>query len=139
MKPRISIALLIAAMAVCLTATLHAQMQTTPILKVHIPFNFVAGGMNLPAGQYTGSHFPNGNYLLLSGPGAIAMVPIIESWLPASRSGSNKLVFNRYGDKYFLAQVWTAMDRQVHDCFKSSAELTLSRANQQPTQVAVLQ
>jgi hypothetical protein len=34
-------------------------------------------------------------------------------------------VFNKYGDQYFLSQVWTETDRQVHQCFKCRMEQTL--------------
>jgi hypothetical protein len=44
----------------------------------------------------------------------------------ASEGTSNQLVFNRYGETYFLEQVNTAHDRQVHECFKCRGERELA-------------
>jgi hypothetical protein len=43
----------------------------------------------------------------------------------SSAESSTKLVFNKYGDQYFLAQVWTEPDRQVHQCSRCRAEQML--------------
>jgi hypothetical protein len=42
-----------------------------------------------------------------------------------------KLVFHRYGDQYFLSQVWTAGESDVRELWKSRAERELikRRAN----------
>jgi hypothetical protein len=38
------------------------------------------------------------------------------------------MVFNRYGDKYYLRQIWTAGDKVGVECQKSRAEKESLRA-----------
>ena len=47
------------------------------------------------------------------------------------------IVFDRYGDKYFLRQVWAAENPNGLECLKSRAEKTalLAQNNQAPTTV----
>jgi hypothetical protein len=44
----------------------------------------------------------------------------------ASGDTANRIVFNRYGETYFLAQVGTGHDQQVHECFKCRGEQALA-------------
>jgi hypothetical protein len=66
-----------------------------------------------------------------------AVVRVLVSPIALGES-SSKLIFNRYGEKYFLSQVWTEQDNEVHDCFKSTAELTLARSSQKLPEVATV-
>jgi hypothetical protein len=141
MKTRISIALSIVSTAL-LWFVVAVQAQTTaprPLLSVDVPFGFVAGGMDLPAGQYHVYHMMNPREILLrsSDGHATAVLFVHVSSTPLGES-STKLVFNRYGEKYFLSQVWTAQDNEVHDCFKSSVERTLERSSQKLPEVATV-
>ena len=140
MKSRIFTAPLTLAVALCLSLALHAQTPGSSLLTVNIPFSFVAGQTTLPAGHYSVSHFPGSDWILLRNDDgrSITMLPIMASSAPKSQSGSSKLVFNRYGEIYFLAQVWTA-DNQVRECFRSSAERVLVRRSMKPTEVAVVE
>jgi len=122
-----------------LTAALQGQMPPRSLLRVEVPFEFVAGGVNLPAGEYDVLHIMNPNTILLrnrNGQGQ-AVVRVLVSPIALGES-SSKLIFNRYGEKYFLSQVWTEQDNEVHDCFKSTAELTLARSSQKLPEVATV-
>jgi hypothetical protein len=120
------VATLLAIILLVLTL-LHAQMVTKqPLFRVDVPFAFVAGGVHLPAGQYHVYH-PGDPYLIViekDDGRARAMAYVHPS---ATRTGesSTKLVFNKYGDQYFLSQVWTEPDQQVHQCIRDRAEQTL--------------
>ena len=108
-------------------ALLHAQMAIKqPLFRVDIPFAFVAGGVHLPAGHYHVYH-PGDPYLVViekDDGRARAMAYVHPSATNADES-STKLVFNKYGDQYFLAQVWTEADQEVHQCFRCRAEQAL--------------
>ncbi len=108
-------------------AALHAQMAIRqPLFRVNVPFAFVAGGVHLPAGQYSVYH-PGDPYLVViekDDGRARSMAYVHPSAINADES-STKLVFNKYGDQYFLSQVWTEPDQQVHQCFRCRAEQTL--------------
>jgi hypothetical protein len=125
MKSRmIRLAVLVMAVAF-LPALLHAQMAIkTPLFRVDVPFAFMASGVHLPAGSYIVSHVDPSLILIETQDGkARALVHVaIEN---SNSSTPTKLVFNKYGDQYFMAQVWTDQDQQVHHCTKCPAEMQL--------------
>ena len=76
--------------------------------QAQIPFLFHLGGSVLPSGAY--SVYPQGGahevVHLRSADGKSSVMMLshrVESLADAARA---KLVFNRYGDQYFLSQVW---------------------------------
>ncbi len=79
-------------------------------VRANIPFDFVVGTKTLPQGTYTmklDNMLPN--VLVIYGQdnneGALALsITALEKDIQDS---SPKLVFNRYGDQYFLTQVWS--------------------------------
>src|SRR5262245_13654642 len=78
-------------------------------LKFVVPFDFAAAQATLPAGEYhVSSNVPAQGMIRLSGANgssnAICFASGIESGSPSDKA---KLVFNRYGDRYFLSQVWS--------------------------------
>lgn len=123
---------------VLLPVGLHGQMTPDPGFAIDVPFSFVAGDRILPAGHYTVSHVMNSNWIrVVSDDGlALATLQIVESKPPRGQNLTTGLIFHQYGYKYFLAQVLTSRDNQVHDCFKSREERTLAR-NLTTTQVAL--
>jgi hypothetical protein len=94
-------------LALLMSAAAHAQ---TTQLNVTVPFEFIAGDTVLPAGDYdvhsTGPW--GGKALSIQNVASNAGTLLFSSWCQlAKTSESNKLVFYRYGQKYFLAEVWT--------------------------------
>lgn len=138
MKSRmIRLAVLVLAVAF-LPALLHAQMAIkTPLFRVDVPFAFMAGGAHLPAGSYIVSHVDPALVLIEKQDGkARALVHVaIEN---SNSSTPTKLVFNKYGDQYFMAQVWTEQDQQVHHCTKCREENQLAAQARRPEQTVVL-
>ena len=111
-------ALLVAALAFApVTASLHAQMANR--VQVNVPFDFQNGSEVLPAGVYTltaGSHF-----LTIQGHniGGLALSMVDDS---GKTPTTGKVVFQRYGDKYFLREVWNPNQSTHTLCLKTSAE-----------------
>ena len=100
------------------TASAYAQ---TAALKANIPFNFVVTGKSLPAGEYTiQSLSTSERMLVIRGPEKSANMAMANACESARPSDKTKLVFHRYGDRYFLSQIWTAGN-------SSGAELPQSR------------
>lgn len=110
MKKQIYISLitltLFAAMAI---APVYAQFQEP--ITVNIPFSFVVGDKQMPAGEYTFKSLVNGSLhskmLIRSKDGrnvAIVGTILVESKAAHKDAG---LTFNRYGDQHFLSQVWS--------------------------------
>lgn len=125
MKSRISIVLATMAFVLGTSGALPAQTQIAALFKVTVPFEFRVGSAHLSAGHYTVFHIGSKWIMLQKSDGtATALAPVMVSSAPTGQSVS-RLVFSRYGDLYFLSQVWTADDDQMHECHKSLAEQTL--------------
>jgi|ERR1700733_3865719 hypothetical protein len=80
-------------------------------VKADVPFAFIVNGSTLSAGQYTIQSFGSvdGKTLLLRNADKNENATVnsinVESRKTASET---KLVFHRYGDRYFLSEVWVA-------------------------------
>jgi len=129
---------LLAAMLL-IPAVLQAQMAIKqPLFRIDVPFAFMAGGAYLPAGEYLVYH-PGDPYFVViekTDGRARAMAYVHPSAARTSESAT-KLVFSKYGDQYFLSQVWTEADQEVHQCFKCYREKELMAKSQQPETVAI--
>jgi hypothetical protein len=93
-------------LSVVLLAAAGVFAQGSQKLNVQIPFGFHIGNTNLPAGSYIVDEAAQ-HVLRLRSADAKSSVMIqslrVEKLDP---SPVGKLVFNRYGDEYFLSQVW---------------------------------
>lgn len=123
--------------------SISAQAQTTE--RASIPFDFSVGGKKLPAGAYMIKRNPLSTSSLLvqnqkGHPASIILT--IPSLQNKSRSERGRLVFNRYGDIYFLAQVWFSSNVTGNQVPMSRKERALSKelakSNTQPQQVSFL-
>lgn len=127
MKSQISIVLAtVIAFLIGTSVALHAQTQITTLFKVEVPFEFMVGSSHLSAGHYTVSHVGSKWILFQSDDRkAVVLTQVMVSGIPA-RDSLSLLVFKRYGDRHFLSKIWTAEDQQMHACYQSLAEQTLS-------------
>jgi len=78
----------------------HAQ---SIMLKADIPFNFVVGDTQLPSGEYFVKKLHSGVIQVQGKSSAFVMTTGGDG---GNTSGGSKLVFNRYGDQYFLSRIW---------------------------------
>ena len=78
-------------------------------LQAKIPFSFAVNGKTLPAGEYSVYQGGSPGTMIIQGTdhkvGAVTIVRPPSK--PSARVETARLVFNGYGDKYFLSQVWT--------------------------------
>jgi hypothetical protein len=120
-----------------MSATAFAQ---TTQLKVAVPFEFIAGDTVLPAGNYdVESIDPWGGKALsihnvTSNAGTLLLS---NSCQLAKTSDSNKLVFYRYGQRYFLAEIWTAGTNIGRKMSLNQRQRELAR-NQQKSEVVLM-
>src|SRR6266404_7699939 len=78
--------------------------------KITIPFSFIVGEKTLPAGEYTLE--PNRRdsdrfWLFQSRDGRTSCLSTTMPVRANQTQEETKLVFHRYGDQYFLSQIWT--------------------------------
>jgi hypothetical protein len=108
-------------------------------IQVNVPFSFEAAGKTMPAGEY--SVRPNS----LTGESIRSIArtdgkeSIMVTTLAVERNGkpvSARLVFHRYGNSYFLAEIWTGQT-QGRRLNESSREKELAIMSE-PQEVAIL-
>ena len=96
-------------------SALNAQAQTARTVVAQIPFDFVVGNETLPAGEYVvgrATHNSASCLVVTSADGrrsALVLTDATAAGKPAAGKAARaalKLDFHRYGDQYFLAQVW---------------------------------
>ena len=111
-------------------------------LLANIPFAFAAGQTTLPAGEYKVQKVTNDSSPLLirstDGNGtSIVMTFAASANAPQDKS---KLIFRRHGNRYFLAQVWTAGSARGRELPKSAKEKeqALAARDETPDQVTIV-
>ena len=97
-----------------------AQSSTT-VAVVNIPFAFQTERQTLPAGKYRIDRV-SGNLLRLAGPDQAGGFVMTHDAIKSHPPDHGTIVFDRYGDKYFLHQIWTAGKSTGLECPKSRAE-----------------
>ncbi len=109
MKKKVICIAVSACLFALLTATAFAQLTTSPV-RANIPFSFTVRGRTLPAGEYEVSRVnDDGNTLQITNIDHRHQHAIVETeGVKGSRQHRSELVFHRYGDSYFLYEVWTA-------------------------------
>ena len=92
-------------------AVTGVQAQTPSRVEVNIPFEFSAGKTTLKPGVYTVKRM-SGNLVTLRNvddkSSVILNAPVNLS--STSVQAKERLVFNKSGDRYFLAQIWLTVD-----------------------------
>lgn len=116
--------LMFVAAVALMAALVSAHAQSSGSVVADIPFDFAVGGKSLKAGEYSVRAFTNnGDVLLISSQDsknrAIRLTHSIQARTVQQQA---KLVFHRYGQRYFLSEVWTQGERIGRQLQKSSEE-----------------
>jgi len=122
-------ALVMAGMMVLTAMAFTRVAQAQELLAVNIPFDFVAGNTQLPAGEYTVRvSAPTHTIILISRKdSATSAFLVTNAAVSAEPQSESKLIFNRYGERYFLSQVWTEGNSQGRQLLKSAREKEMSQ------------
>ena len=124
-----------------LTATPALRAQEA--LLVNIPFAFTAGKMTLPAGEYRIQKAADTSpALLIQRTDGSASALVISMAVDTNRGQNqqSKAVFHKYGERYFLSQVWTvghSRGRQLPESAKEK-EQALTAHNQRPEEITIV-
>lgn len=88
------------------TASAYAQ---TGMVKANVPFNFIVGKADLPAGEYTihALGITGAAMVVESSDSKVVKLILPNGCASNQAQEKTKLVFHRYGAQYFLAQIWT--------------------------------
>ena len=98
---------LICSLAAALLAAAGLYAQSSQTLVANVPFGFHVGSVALPAGEYKvdPQAAPGFVRLISADHKSVAIIGTFATQAPKYNE-QGKLVFNRYGDNYFLSQVW---------------------------------
>jgi len=101
--------LIIACVFLSVAPTAQAQLLGTSV-RANIPFSFVVNGVLLPAGNYDIRRVADAATTLIisnrNDPRDRVMF-LTSPVISRDRSPQGELVFNRYGETYFLTQIFT--------------------------------
>jgi len=110
MKTRVfAVAAALVLAVLSLGSVAHAQDR----LVANVPFDFVAGGATLPAGQYSIEQLSRGPVVMVKeiAGHAAAAVAMTRPAQPKKEQAKSVLVFKRYGEDYFLSEIWNAQEQ----------------------------
>jgi hypothetical protein len=108
----------------------QAQLDEGPGIEADIPFQFSAGGSTLPSGKYFIRVLDNTELKVMeirSADGATSAFFDVEPTEANSAPANSELVFNKYGDRYFLADLFDEGDPSGSEVVKSRDEKAASR------------
>ncbi len=118
--------MLVVGLAVASAAVANGQGGNKLIAQV--PFDFIVGDKTLASGQYHVQAVNGaGDALSIRSRDAKDQVLCLTDGANPARKGEARLVFHRYGNKYFLAQVWTAGSSVGREMRKTRQERAIER------------
>ena len=119
-----------------------APLQAGSILNhemtVTVGFEFAAGDKLLPSGEYTVQLNPERGTVVLRGEGQKPLMLLTARKESRSTPQRGKLVFQRYGTSFFLAEVWSQANATGQTLTPGAREKELAR-HKQPEQILVVQ
>lgn len=98
------------------------------LVKAKVPFDFKVGNRAMPAGTYVISSVSQSAISIASREEHAGALAVVRSEY-ATRDQSPKLVFHKYGNQYFLAQIWTGSGNAGMQLPESKLEKELLASN----------
>src|ERR1700756_448704 len=114
-------------------AKAHAQIIGN--LEVNVPFQFHAGNTKLPAGKYIIHMLDNSDLTVMeisSADGSISALFEVQDAEANSTPGKTELIFNKYGNRYFLAKLFDEGNPNGSEVSKSRYEKRITQAASEP-------
>jgi hypothetical protein len=130
MKKQVIRNLTILGLLLVMTAvSVRAQSKHSKVTT--IPFDFIVGQKTLPAGEYTIE--PNRRdsdkvWLVQSRDGRTSTFFITMSVRANETQETTKFVFHKYGDRYFLSQIWTPGGNSGRELLMPRVERELAKS-----------
>jgi hypothetical protein len=125
--------LILAALCLLLAESAVAGNSWTTRSTIYVPFDFVANGQTLPAGNYAVRLFDTGRRIQIQNqddPEYVTIVANNDLWLsPAVRHERGEFIFSLNNGQHVLHQIYIAHDDHTHDIVHGHevAELVATR------------
>ena len=119
---------LVVTLALTLAVVSANGQSTANKVVANVPFEFSVGYKALPAGAYSVQSIVSaGDGLLIqSADGKISALRLSEATRRIKEKPQARLVFHRYGERYFLAEVWNGVDNTGRQLTKSQEERAIA-------------
>jgi hypothetical protein len=121
-----------------LVLLVSASASAEQVIKAQVPFPFHIGVSVMSSGSYTVDSRVASEILRFTSADRKSSAMIL---FHASQSGLTrtqpKLVFNKYGNEYFLYQVWAGDGNRGHELLKSRAEKEIAATVKRSTTTLV--
>jgi hypothetical protein len=122
-----------------MVAVLCVSAQGRPDAIVNVPFDFVVCNTTLPAGQYSVNIDRVRGSITVRGEDTDAAVIALANTAYAKKPLERpELVFQQYGTRYFLSQVWPIGGGDGRELVPSKMEQELARTAGKPEIVTLL-
>jgi hypothetical protein len=128
MESRVT-SLLSIGIALVAVAAVQAQDKT---VTANVPFRFYMGGRAMPQGAYRVAGLLHGSVVSLRSKDATESVTA-QAIVGKKRVEPARLVFHRYGESYFLAEIWTGDGSRGEALAASPHERELAHDGAAPT------
>ena len=125
--------LLLSFMALFFALTIYpskAHAQIIGELEANIPFQFHAGNAKFPAGKYLIHVLDNTDLTVMeirSADGSTSALFEVHDAEANSAPGKSELIFNKYGNDYFLSKLFDEGDPSGSELIESRAEKQISK------------
>jgi len=109
-----------------------AHAQIIGEIEANIPFQFHAGNAKLPAGKYMIRMLDDSNLTVMeitSADGSTSALFEVRETEANTAPAKTELIFNKYGDRYFLAKLFDEGDPSGSTVDESRYEKRMSQAN----------
>lgn len=139
MKKQMFVVLVMIGALLALAGSAHAQ--AIAVVEAKIPFDFVVENHKLPAGEYRIEPVFKGRLDRLMirrrDGGAVTTVLTMPSQAKELQT-ETRLIFRRYGNEYFLSQIWTSGQKLGRELFVGRSEEEAAKQNGAEKKVVVV-
>ena len=120
----------------------QAQIDSVTRIRADIPFNFTIGDTTLSAGKYELRRVEDLAQNVLEISSVDGRTRVIFDATPAQTrdtrpANQSELIFDKYGDQYFLSQIWVAGSSSGHELAKSRMEKKIAGVGNEPNKHSV--
>jgi hypothetical protein len=129
-------------LSVLILATLaaaSAQAQSDHSLVARIPFTFWVQGERFPAGDYIVDPLQHGYLTLRASRSGSVILRVLPNYSRPNDGPKGKLIFNRYGNHYFLREAWIPTCDFGMDFMPSKVEAEMAKQSEPQQQMVALE
>ena len=108
------------------SAVVSAKGQSTQAVA-KVPFEFIVGDKTLPSGQYTVRALSDTNKAAMVIRGSSSAIRLTNEIQTNKNKEQTRLVFHRYGERYFLSEAWMGADSTGRHLLQSKQEGSIER------------